>query len=237
MKRYNKRQAKGHEVTDLQQCFSIENAVGLLEKMPKARFDETVELSMHLGIDPKLSDQMVRGTVRLPHGSGRSVRVVAFTESPEEALAAGAETAGLEDLIKRVQEGWVDFDVAVATTSAMKQVRTVARVLGPRGLMPNPKSGTVADDLVSVIHDVKAGRVEFKMDKTANMAVVVGKRSLVKEYLTDNIKAAIEVVNHARPETFRGRFIRNMTLSATMTPSIRLDQQEYVGIESKGGAQ
>jgi large subunit ribosomal protein L1 len=233
MKQQSKRQRKGQEEADLRQYFSVEQAVALLEKMPKTRFDETVEISVHLGVDPKLSDQMVRGTVRLPHGSGKTVRIIAFTELPELALAAGAEVAGLEDLIKRIQDGWMDFDVAVATQSAMKQVRTVARILGPRGLMPNPKSGTVADDLISVIQDVKAGRVEFKMDKTANMAVGVGKRSLTKEYLSDNIKVAIEAVCHARPEAFRGRFVCNMVLSATMSPGICLDPQEYSGTEVK----
>ena len=237
MKVQSKRQRKVRERVDLNQYFSVEAALECLEKMPKARFDETVELSIHLGVDPKLSDQMVRGMVRLPHGSGKSVRIVAFTESPEEALAAGAEVAGIDDVMQRIQDGWMDFDVAVATTSAMKQVRTIARILGPRGLMPSPKSGTVSDDLVSVIQDVKAGRVEFKMDKTANMAVIVGKRSLSREYLSDNIKMAIEAVCHARPEAFRGRFIHNMVLSATMTPGIRLDSQEYLKMDTKGDQQ
>jgi large subunit ribosomal protein L1 len=236
MKRGSKRQRSARELLGSQPSFSLERAVTLLEQMPKARFDETVELSIHLGVDPKLSEQMVRGTVRLPHGSGRKIRVVAFTESPEEALKAGAEVAGLEELLQRVQEGWMDFDVAVATTSAMKQVRTVARVLGPRGLMPNPKSGTVTDDLAPVIQELKAGRVEFKMDKTANIAVVVGKRSLAKDYLSDNIQAAVEAVGHAKPDSFRGRFIRSITLSATLSPGIRLDAQEYLGTESNRSA-
>jgi len=234
MKRQSKRQRRNRELGDLRQGLPVGQAVALLEKMSRARFDETVELSVHLGVDPKLGEQMVRGTVRLPHGSGRRIRVVAFTEAPEAALAAGAEVAGLEDLLRRVQEGWVDFDVAVATPSAMKQVRTVARVLGPRGLMPNPKSGTVAEDLVPVIQEVRAGRIEFRMDKTANIAVVVGKRSLSQEYLTDNIAAAIGAVCRARPEAFRGRFIRNITLSATMTPGIRLEAQAYLGMETGG---
>jgi large subunit ribosomal protein L1 len=219
-----------------QSSFSLEQAVALLREMPMVRFDETVELSLHLGVDPKLSEQMVRGTVSLPHGSGRKIRVIAFTESPKEALEAGAEVAGLEELIQRVQEGWMDFDVAVATPSAMKQVRTLARVLGPRGLMPNPRSGTVADDLAPIIQELKAGRVEFKMDKTANIAVVVGKRSLNDECLSANVQAAVEAVGHARPNAFRGRFIRSATLSATMSPGIRLDAQEYLGMESNRSA-
>ena len=143
---------------------SLADAVKALCAMPKAKFDETVEVSFKLNVDPKQSTQMVRGTVRLPHGSGKKVRVVVFTEHADQALAAGADKAGLEDLIKEVEGGWMDFDVAIATTSAMKEVRKVARVLGPRGLMPNPKSGTVTDDIVSAINEVKAWRVEYKMD-------------------------------------------------------------------------
>lgn len=227
MKRRSKRQLRGQEVADLSQYFSVENAVALLEKMPKARFDETVELSIHLGVDPKQSDQMVRGVVGLPNGSGKNVRVLVFTEKPEEALSAGADYAGLEDLVEKVLGGWLDFDVAIATTSAMKQVRSVARVLGPRGMMPNPKSGTVSDDVIAAIREVKAGRVEFKMDKTANMAVVVGKRSFAPDKLTENIKTAIDAVLKAKPTSVSNGYIKNVSLSATMTPGIRLEQSAY----------
>jgi large subunit ribosomal protein L1 len=192
--------------------------------MPKVRFDETVELSIHPNVDPKQSDQMVRGIVSLPNGSGKRVRVLVFTEKPEEAIAAGADFAGLEDLIEKIQSGWLDFDVAISTTSAMKQVRNVARVLGPRGIMPNPKSGTVSDDIAEAVREVKAGRVEFKMDKTANMAVVVGKRSFVADKLTENIKTAIEAVLKAKPASISGSFVKSVTLTATMAPGIRLEQ-------------
>ena len=152
-----------------QKALTLSDAVDALQGLPKARFDETVELAFNLNVDPKQSTQMVRGTVRLPNGSGKKVRVVVFTENPDAAIKAGADKAGLGDLIKEIEGGWMDFDVAVSTTSAMKEVRKVARVLGPRGLMPNPKSGTVTDDIESAIKEVKGGRVEFKMDKTANM--------------------------------------------------------------------
>ena len=149
----SKRYRSSVEMTDLTKTYSVEEASALLNKLPKAKFDETVEVYAHLAVDPRKSDQMVRGTLQLPHGSGKTVRVIVFTENPEDALAAGAEEAGLDELIEKVIGGWIDFDVAISTTSAMKSVRKVARVLGPRGLMPNPKSGTVTDDIV----EVKAG--------------------------------------------------------------------------------
>jgi large subunit ribosomal protein L1 len=163
----------------------------------------------------------------LPNGSGKKVRVLAFTDDPDSAISAGADWAGLSDLLQKINEGWLDFDVAVATTSAMREVRSVARVLGPRGLMPNPKTGTVSDDLDSAIKAVKAGRVEFKMDKTANMAVVVGKRSFEPEKLVENCEATISALAKARPSEFRGRFVMSMTIAATMTPGIRLSSKIF----------
>lgn len=206
---------------------SLKDAVAVLQKMPSAKFDETVELSAHLGVDPKQSDQMVRGTVNLPHGSGKKIRVVVFTEKSEEAIEAGAMHAGLEDLIKKVEGGWTDFDVALATPSAMKQVRPVARVLGPRGLMPNPKSGTVTDDIPKGVQAVLAGRVEFKMDKTANLAIIVGKRSFTEEQLVENILKAIEALSEVRPESIKGSYVKRFNLSASMSPSIALEMKQF----------
>ncbi len=194
--------------------------------MPKAGFDETVELSFKLNVDPKQSNQMVRGTVRLPNGSGKKVRVVVFTDHAESAIAAGADKAGLEDLIKEIEGGWMEFDVAVATTSAMKEVRKLARILGPRGLMPNPKSGTVTDDVESAIKEVKGGRVEYKMDKTANLSVVVGKRSFANDKLVENARAALSSVAAARPEMIKGKFINSITISSTMSPGVKVDLAE-----------
>lgn len=207
------------------QKYSLGGALELLQNFPKAKFDETVELSIHLGVDPRQSTQMVRGVVNLPKGSGKSVRVVAFTDKPEAALEAGADHAGMDDLIAKVLEGWTDFDVAVATPAAMKEVRKVARVLGPRGLMPNPKSGTVSDDVAEAIRAVKSGgRVEFKMDKTANIGVIVGKRSFASADLQENIEAVLDTLSKARPETFKGQaYIKSVTLSGTMTPGVRLE--------------
>lgn len=224
MAKTSKRMKEAREQTDLTRKFSLEEAVRELARFPAAKFDETVELYAHLGVDPRQSTQMVRGTVSLPNGSGKKVSVVVFTDKPEEATAAGADFAGLDDLITKVQEGWVGFDVAIATPAAMKEVRKVARVLGPRGLMPNPKSGTVTDDIATAITEVKGGRVEYKMDKTANVSVVVGKRSFTPEQLTENAATALDSLQKARPDSFKGgTYIRSVTLSSTMSPGVRLD--------------
>ena len=205
----------------------LSSAVSKLAGFNKVKFDETVEVSFSLGVDPKQTSQAVRGTVNLPHGSGKEVKVLVFTENVDEAKSLGADFAGLEDLISKIKDGWLDFDVAVSTTSAMKNVRSIARVLGPRGLMPTPKSGTVTDNLEEAINQVKAGRVEFKMDKTGSLAVVIGKRSFSNEQLEDNAQAALEAVVNSRPNGFKGRFIKTSYLSSTMSPSVQLDSSQY----------
>lgn len=205
---------------------TLADAVATLQAMPKAGFDETVELSFKLNVDPKQSNQMVRGTVRLPNGSGKKVRVIVFTDHADSALAAGADKAGLDDLIKEIEGGWMEFDVAVATTSAMKEVRKLARILGPRGLMPNPKSGTVTDEVEAAIKEVKGGRVEYKMDKTANLSVVVGKRSFANDKLLENAKAALASVAATRPEMIKGKFINSITISSTMSPGVKVALSE-----------
>ena len=205
---------------------SLEDAVQSLQNLPAANFDETVELSANLGVDPKNSAQMVRGTVNLPHGSGKTMRVVVFTENPNEARENGADEAGLDELIEKVQAGWTDFDVAIATTEAMKKVRAVARVLGPKGLMPNPKSGTVTDDVPGGIQSVKAGRVEYKLDKGANIAIVIGKRSFSVEQLIENARAALDSLGHARPDGFKGRYLKSIAISSSMSPGVRIANTE-----------
>ncbi len=227
MVKLSKRFSKALEVADLSKPYSLTEAVEILGKFPPAKFDETVEFSFHLWVDPRQSDQMVRGTVALPHGSGKEVKVLVFTEDVQAALDGGADHAGLKDMIEKISEGWLDFDVAIATTQAMREVRTVARVLGPKGLMPNPKSGTVTDDVPAAIKAVKAGRVEFKMDKTANVAVVVGKRSFSGEQLVENATAILQSLVKAKPESIKGRFIKNAALTTTMNPSVRLDPSEF----------
>jgi large subunit ribosomal protein L1 len=227
MDKKSKRYREARQVADLTQMYPLTEAVEILSKFLKAKFDETVELSFRLGVDPTHGEQMVRGTTPLPHGTGKKVRVLVFTENPESALAAGADFAGLKDLIEKISSGWLGFDVAIATTTAMREVRSIARILGPKGLMPNPKSGTVSDNVEQAIREVKAGRVEFKMDKTANLAVVVGKRSFANEEILENARTVLGAIGRARPANFRGRFILSATLSSTMSPGVKLSSTEF----------
>jgi large subunit ribosomal protein L1 len=223
----SKRYRSALKVADLAKEYTLKEAVEVLAKFPKAKFDETVELSFRLGVDPTQGEQMVRGTTPLPNGTGKKVRVLVFTDNPTAALAAGADFAGLQDLMAKIQGGWMDFDVAIATTEAMKTVRTIARVLGPKGLMPNPKSGTVTDDIPAGIKAVKAGRVEFKMDKAANMGVGIGKRSFTPAQILENAQSVIDAVGKAKPATFKGQYIKTCALTATMSPSVHLGSTEF----------
>ncbi|MBL9214124.1 MAG: 50S ribosomal protein L1 [Opitutaceae bacterium] len=223
----SKRYRSAVAVADLTKEYPLNEAVAILAKFPKTKFDETVELSFRLGVDPAQGDQMVRGTTPLPNGSGKKVRILVFTDDPAKALAAGADFAGLADMMQKVNEGWLDFDVAIATTEAMKQVRSLARVLGPKGLMPNPKSGTVTDDIAAGIKAVKAGRVEFKVDKTANIGVGVGKRSFTPEQIAENVSAVLDAVGKAKPAAFKGHYIKSVTLSSSMSPGVKLAAAEF----------
>ncbi|HTJ79037.1 MAG TPA: 50S ribosomal protein L1 [Rariglobus sp.] len=223
----SKRYRSAVTAADLTKGYPLAEAMEVLSKFPKAKFDETVELSVRLGVDASQGDQMVRGTTPLPNGSGKKVRVIVFTDSPEVALKAGADEAGLADLMKKVSEGWLDFDVAISTTEAMKQVRTLARVLGPKGLMPNPKSGTVTDDIPAGIKAVKAGRVEFKMDKAANIGVGIGKRSFTSAQLLENAQTVLEAISKAKPSAFKGNYIKTIAISSSMSPGVRVASTEY----------
>lgn len=228
MKR-SKRYRKALELVDKQKTYSLKSAIELLTKMPRAKFNETVELAFRLGVDPKQSDQMVRGTVSLPHGTGKQVRVLVFTKNPtaaEAAKAAGADFVGFEDLIKKCNEGWAEFDVAIATPDAMNEVRKLGKILGPKGLMPNPKTGTVTDDTAKAVKEFKAGRVEFKVDKAGNLQIPVGKISFTKEQIEENARAAIEAIMKARPASVKGKYIQNLAISATMSPSVKIDLKE-----------
>ena len=227
MEKQSKRYRSAVKTADLAKDYSLNEAVQILTKFPKAKFDETVEVSFRLGVDPAQGDQMVRGTTPLPNGSGKKVRVLVFTDNPQAAIAAGADFAGLQDMMAKINEGWLDFDVAIATTEAMKTVRTIARVLGPKGLMPNPKSGTVTDDIPGGIKAVKAGRVEFKMDKACNIGVGVGKRSFTPEQIVENVGAVIEAIGKAKPSSFKGQYIKTVAISSSQSPSVRLSSTEY----------
>ena len=227
-KAHSKRFASALKVADLTKEYPLAEAVEVLAKFPKAKFDETVELSFRLGVDATAGEQMVRGTTPLPNGSGKKVRVLVFTDDPAKALAAGADHAGLQDMMAKINEGWLDFDVAIATTEAMKTVRTIARVLGPKGLMPNPKSGTVTDDIAAGIKAVKAGRVEFKMDKACNIGVGIGKRSFTPAQIIENATVVIEAVGKAKPATFKGStYIKSVALSSSMSPGVHVSAAEF----------
>jgi large subunit ribosomal protein L1 len=226
----SKRYRKAVEMVDAKKQYPLKAAVELLIKLPKAKFNETVDLAFRLGVDPKQSDQMVRGTVPLPHGSGKTVKVLVFAKNAvaaDAARAAGAEFVGYEDLVKKCSEGWADFDVAIATPESMAEVRKLGKVLGPRGLMPNPKTGTVTDDTAKAVKEVKAGRVEFKVDKAGNVHVPVGKLSFKADQIVENARSVIDAVAKARPHSVKGQFIESCTLSATMSPPIALDVREH----------
>lgn len=226
----SKRFRAAAEKVDAKKTYSLDDAVGILHSMPPTKFDQTVTLSFRLGVDPRQSDQMVRGTCPLPHGSGKTVRVLVFAEgqAAQAARDAGAEYVGFKDMIQKCQEGFQDFDVAVATPAAMAEVRKLGKVLGPRGLMPNPKTGTVTDDTAKAVKEVKAGRVEFKLDKNGNVAVPVGKFSFQRTALVENGAAVIDAVAKARPATAKGTFILNTTLAATMSPGIRVNALQFL---------
>lgn len=227
----SKRYKKAAELVVADKQYSLSEGVQILTKFPKAKFVESIDLAFKLGVDPKQSDQMVRGTVPLPHGSGKTVRVLVFAKpgaAAEAAKAAGAEFVGFEDMIRKCNEGWSDFDVAIATPEAMTEVRKLGKVLGPRGLMPNPKTGTVTEDTARAVREVKAGRVEYKIDKAANVHVSVGKASFTPQQIIENARAVIEAVQKARPASAKGVFVRSITLSLTMSPGIPLDIREFI---------
>src|SRR5205809_6272988 len=224
----SKRYRAAAEQVDRTKAYNLSEAVSTLKKFPPTKFDQTVTVSFRLGVDPKQSDQMVRGTCPLPHGSGKQVRVLVFAEgaAAKAAKDAGAEYVGFKDMIQKCQEGFQDFDVAVATPAAMAEVRKLGKVLGPRGLMPNPKTGTVTDDTAKAVREVKAGRVEFKIDKAGNIHVPVGKASFSSNQIEENARAVIDAVVKAKPHTVKGQYIHSCTISATMSPPVRVDLKD-----------
>jgi large subunit ribosomal protein L1 len=226
----SKRYRVATQQVDRTKNYSLADSVSTLKRFSPTKFDQTVTLSFRLGVNPKQSDQMVRGTCPLPHGSGKQVRVLVFAEGEAARAAkdAGAEFVGMKDLIQKCQEGFQDFDVAIATPAAMAEVRKLGKVLGPRGLMPNPRTGTVTEDTAKAVQEVKAGRVEFKLDKNGNVAVPVGKFSFEESALVENANAVIEAVVRARPATAKGRYLEGVTISATMSPGVRVDPSPYL---------
>ena len=207
--------------------YTIEEAVGLIKKAKFAKFDESVEIAMRLGVNPKQSDQMVRGTLVLPHGTGKTKKicVLASGEKIKEAEEAGADYAGGDELIEKIAGGWIDFDVVIATPDVMRGVGKLGRILGTKGLMPNPKSGTVTFDIKKAVEETKAGKVEFRVDKTSIIHSTVGKVSFAENKLAENVKVFLAAVQHARPSAAKGKFIRSMFLSSTMGPSFKITEE------------
>ncbi|MBP9222762.1 MAG: 50S ribosomal protein L1 [Verrucomicrobiales bacterium] len=228
-KKRSKRYQEAAKMVDSTAVYSIEDAVALVKKFPAPKFDQTVTLTFRMGVDPRQSDQMVRGTCPLPHGSGKDVRVLVFAEgdAATEAKNAGAEHVGYEALIKEVLGGFMDFDAVIATPAAMAEVRKLGRQLGPRGLMPNPKTGTVTDDTAGAVKAVKAGRIDFKLDKNGNISAPIGKLSFDESALVENGRAVADSVTAARPATAKGIFLLKGALAATMVPGITVDLSDW----------
>lgn len=217
-------------MVDRTKFYSLEDAIALIKEMPKAKFDETVEVAFKLGIDPKKSDQGVRGAVTLPNGTGKSVNVlvIADGEQAEAAKAAGAEHVGYEDLINKIKGGWADFDVMIATPAAMQKVRPLGRVLGPRGLMPNPKTGTVTDNVAGAVQEAKKGRVEYRADKTACVHVPAGKVSFDAAALVENCRTLIAALSGAQPDGLKKPYYQSCTVTSTMGPGVKIDLKDLV---------
>ncbi len=228
--KHGKKYTDSRKLIDNLKQYDPEEAVALVKQTGKAKFDETIELSIRLGVDPRHADQQVRGTVVLPHGTGKKVRVLVFAkgDKAKEALAAGADYVGEADMVQKIQtENWFDFDACVATPDMMGTIGRIARLLGPKGLMPNPKSGTVTMDLTKAITDIKAGKVEYRVDKTAIVHCPIGKVSFDDDKLTENLKALMDAIIKAKPSTAKGTYIRSLYMSTTMGPSVRLNSLKF----------
>jgi large subunit ribosomal protein L1 len=210
---------------DREKLYSPLEAVGLAKETSSSKMDATVEVAMRLGVDPRKADQMVRGTVNLPHGTGKTARVIVFAtgDKADEATAAGADEVGSEELIARIQGGWLDFDAAIATPDQMAKVGRIARILGPRGLMPNPKTGTVTADVTKAVADIKGGKINFRVDKQSNLHLVIGKASFDADKLVENYAAALDEVLRAKPSAAKGRYLKKITFSTTTGPGIPVD--------------
>ena len=233
--RVSKRYAGAASRIEPERQYTLEEAVALVKELPPAKFDESVDLSFQLGVDPKHADQMVRGAVVLPHGIGKSVRVAVFAKGDKEreAREAGADVVGAEDLVEKIQGGAIDFDTAVATPDLMGQVGRLGKILGPRGLMPNPKVGTVTFDVGRAVREAKAGKVEFRVDKAGNIHAPIGKRSFPTASLVDNAMALIEAIMRAKPPAAKGTYLRSLTVSTTMGPGVPVDTQRIANLFKK----
>ena len=228
--KHGKKYLDSKKLIDAAKLYEPEEAVALVKQISKAKFDETVELSIRLGVDPRHADQQVRGTVVLPHGTGKKVKVLVFAKADKakEAEAAGADYVGDADLVAKIQsENWFDFDACVATPDMMPVIGRIARLLGPKGLMPNPKSGTVTPDVAKAVHDIKAGKVEYRVDKTNICHCPIGKASFTEEQLNENLRVLMDAIIKAKPATAKGTYVRSLYMSSTMGPSIRLNSLKF----------
>jgi large subunit ribosomal protein L1 len=232
-KKHGKKYLEASKLVDTSRLYQPQEAVPLLKKLNYVKFDPTVEIHMKLGVDPRHADQMVRGIAMLPAGTGRLVKVLVFAqgEKAAEAEAAGADFVGLDDIIKQIENDWLGFDVAIATPDVMGKVGKLGRKLGPRGLMPSPKAGTITFDVARAVQEVKAGRVEFKVDKTALLHIPAGKLSFSEEALMANITSIIDSVARARPSGAKGTYVKSIVLTSTMSPSVRLDVQSALALK------
>ena len=213
---------------DCQKVYSVPEAIEILKKCPPVKFDQSVDISLKLGVDPRKSDQSVRGTVSLPNGTGKTIKILVFArgDKVQEALAAGADYAGNEELFEKVNGGWTDFDAVIATPDMMRDVGKLGKVLGPRGLMPTPKAGTVTTDIAKAVQELKAGKIEFKLDRHGVVNNAIGKLSFTEEQLAQNIHAYLSAVQKAKPATAKGNYIRSLVVSSTMGPGLKLDLRE-----------
>ncbi|MFI7280442.1 50S ribosomal protein L1 [Micromonospora chersina] len=216
---------KAAEVIDRSKLYSPAEAVKLAKETTNVKFDATVEVAMRLGVDPRKADQMVRGTVNLPHGTGKTARVIVFAAGAkaEEAAAAGADEVGTDELVARIQGGWLDFDAAIATPDQMAKIGRIARILGPRGLMPNPKTGTVTMDVTKAVSDIKGGKITFRVDKHSNLHLIIGKASFSETQLIDNYAAVLDEVLRSKPSAAKGTYLKKVTLTTTMGPGVPVD--------------
>ena len=223
----SKRFKEIEKLVEGKEIYTLEEAIDVLKKCPPLKFDQTIEVSMKMGLDPKKADQLVRGTISLPKGTGKKVRILVFAKGDKikEAEAAGAEYAGSNDLVEKVTNGWTDFDAVISTPDMMREVGKLGKVLGPRGLMPSPKAGTVTQDVAKAIEELKAGKVEFKLDKTALINNIVGKLSFKAEDIVENIKALIQAIKRAKPAGAKGIYILSFNVSSTMGPGLKIDLQ------------
>ena len=233
---HGKSYRKAAEQIDANKLYDPAEAIKLAKDASPTKFDATVEVAMRLGVDPRKADQMVRGVVNLPHGTGKTARVIVFAQGAkaEEAVAAGADEVGTDELVARIQGGWLDFDAAIATPDQMAKIGRIARILGPRGLMPNPKTGTVTMDVTKAINEIKGGKITFRVDKHSNLHLIIGKASFTEQQLVDNYATALDEVLRAKPSAAKGKYLKKVTFSTTMGPGVQVDPNVVKGLRAEG---